>query len=188
MSVFMKNFQFGALMLFSFILLSCSSDDDSSGIGGNNLGSVEITLSGDLEGNRSGIADFSYLDLGAIQQWELNFNDYNPQTFDLNLMIMSVDEDLSTSPQTGTYEIGFEATNSSVFFGSFTNIENQDFANAVEYDTFTSEGGVLIIETSNSERVTGSFSFTAHARDDDFNEVGEVHVSGTFSANKRLML
>src|SRR5690625_7155205 len=82
---------------------------------------------------------------------------------------------------TDTYEIGFAANDYNVFFGSFVNIENNDFGNAVEYSTFESVG-TLTIETSTDERVTGHFEYTAHTDDDMGNISGTINVSGSFDA------
>lgn len=184
MFLFTKNFQFGAAMLFSILLFSCSGDDDgSSNLGNEDFGEVTITLSGDLQGTRTGIADFNHLDLGNLHEWELSFNDYSPNTFDMSLILLG--EDLPEVPSPGTYEIGFEPMSSNVFLGSFYNFINEDYDNAIEYSTMQS-GGTLTIQTSNSERITGSFDFVAQSRDDYGNVLESVQISGTFSANKRL--
>ncbi len=180
----MNKISFIFILTFSLFLLSCSSDDDNT-VDLPNLGSVAIALSGDIEGNRTGVADFSFLDLGSMQTWELSFNDFGPQTFSLNLMLTDLESVLRPAP--GTYEIGFDALDPNVFFGDFTDIPNGDFLGAVEYDTFE-KGGTLTIETSTDEKVTGHFEFAADSRDDDFEIIGTVFITGNFEALNRRSL
>lgn len=181
----MKKISLIFTLIISTIFLSCSSDDDNNSHGNSELGSVTITLSGDLEGTRTGFADFHLQEVGSVHSWSLSFYDYNPQTFSSSLMIAGLGG--VSKPTPGTYEIGFAANDSNVFFGSFVNIENNDFGNAVEYSTFESVG-TLTIETSTDERVTGHFEYTAHTDDDMGNISGTINVSGSFDAKKRISL
>ncbi len=89
-------------------------------------------------------------------------------------------------PSPGTYVIGQGGNNVEAFSVVYTRIENEDFANAIEYDTSLEENaGTLTIETSNENEVSGTFSFTAVKRDDQFNVTGQIQVSGSFTAKKR---
>src|SRR5690554_1875779 len=166
---------------------ACSDDDSSSDDNGNpDLGNASLTVNGDVEGQKSGMADFNYLeDLpGGMEEWEISIHDYNPQTFSLTLMLTSVNG--VSQPEPGTYDIGFDANNPSVFMAIYTHIENEDFMNSVEYNTLFDGGGILTINSSTSETVTGTLEFTAHEFNDDFEIVGTITVSGEFTANKRV--
>ena len=176
----------------SFAFASCSNDDDkSSGPAGGTpnpaaaLGTVNLTISGDVEGQRSGIADFDIIDLGFMQTWDLNLYDHSPQTFDLSFVHMATDGS-GGRPAPGTYEIGNSVSEQKVFWVDYTHIENQDFANSIEYSAMYGQAGTLVITTSNEQLVSGTFEFTAHQYDDDSMEIiGTINVSGSFSAKKR---
>lgn len=180
----MKKISLIFILIYSTFLLSCSSDDDNSAdLSG--FGSATVNLSGDLEGTRTGMADFHYHELGSMYMWEISFHDLSPQTFALTLMLQS--HEPISRPTPGTYEIGFDPLDPDVFSASFINIEDSNFVDSVEYDTFDN-GGTLTIETSTDEKVTGHFEFTANSRDDNFNSTGTIHVSGSFEALKRIPL
>ena len=60
-------------LVFALATVSCSDDDDNkdsepAGSGGNEFGTVTLTLSGDAQGERTGMADFAFLNLAGITQ------------------------------------------------------------------------------------------------------------------------
>lgn len=188
------------IILTVFTLFGCS--DSSSGPDlDNGLGQVSLTVSGDVQGEKSGMADFYGGEPGGqgIYYWELSFNDFSPQTYDLQLSLTDFDE--IPRPAAGTYEIGFDPPNpfeergEPEFFGIYTHIPNGSFSNAMEFETglFCTEeaprGGTLVITSSSSEAVSGSFSFTAanYDFDDSGNCIsqGEIEVAGEFTAKAR---
>jgi hypothetical protein len=186
------------LILLSNVILGCS--DDSTGPGGAALGEVTLTVSGDVQAERSGQADFSELEASGIYSWSLDFHDFGPQTFSLTFGLIAHEE--IPQPGTGTYEIGFEPANpfveqgEPVFSGIYTHIENQDFANAVEFETGIlcadefPRGGELTITSSSSDEIIGTFQFTAVAADfDDSGNCinnGAISITGAFTATPRV--
>lgn len=193
---FFKNTHSILLAIFiSFALVSCSSDDDKSsgpaGSGGTpppatpSLGTVNLTISGDVEGQYSGIADFDHMDLGFMQTWQLGLYDYNPQTFELSIIQMSTSGG-GSRPAPGTYVIGSGVGSPDGYWADFTHIINEDFENAVDYSAMYDQAGTLTIVTSNEQVVSGTLEFTAHQYDDETMEiVGTITVSGSFSAKQR---
>ncbi len=196
-----KLLKFTSLITVIMIFGWGCSDNSSGPDLDNGMGQVSLTVSGDVQGQKTGQADFYGDEPGGqgIHYWELSFNDFSPQTYSMQLSLMDFEEIPRPSP--GTYEIGFDPPNpfqeqgESVFFGIYTHIPNGSFSNAVEFETglFCTEesprGGTLVITNSSSESVSGSFQFTAanYDFDDSGNCVlsGEVEVSGEFNARAR---
>lgn len=181
-----------------FILPACS--DNSTGPDGNGLGEVNLTVSGDVEAQRTGQADFRELEAASMYTWDLEFHDRNPQTFSLSIGLLS--HEPIEQPGTGTFEIGFEPANpfeeqgAPVFLASYTHIENEDFANPKEFesgilcpDEFP-RGGEITITSSTSNEVSGTFQFSAVSVDfdDSGNCVnnGTINVTGEFTATPRI--
>ena len=190
------------LIIASFGLWSipgCS--DSSSGPDLGDVGQVSLTVSGDVEGQKTGMADFYGDEPGGvgIHYWELSFNDFSPQTYSLQLSLQDFEE--IERPAPGTYEIGFDVPNPfgesgpPVFLGIYTHIPNGSFSNAVEYDTGivcdddTPQRGTLVISSSTSSQVSGTFNFTATSYDFDNSGncviLSEIEVVGEFSARAR---
>lgn len=177
------SFLLSLMLLVVMGLYACGSDDDNPP--SQEFGEVNFTVTGDFEAEKSGFADFAGLNFGAASQWEISTNDFSPQTFSLNFSNFSATNTVSR-PAPGTYVIGQGGNNVEAFSVVYTRIENEDFANAIEYDTLLEENaGTLTIETSNENEVSGTFSFTAVKRDDQFNVTGQIQVSGSFTAKKR---
>ena len=177
-----------ALVVMSLASTSCSSDDEGSS---ENLdfGNFELSVTGDFTQETNGFADFDSLSAFGVNSWEISMNDTNPSTVSLQLSLVSSTGEVS-QPSPGTYEIGFEANSNNVFYAIYTHIPNGNFMQAVEYSTInegeTSYGGTLEIEESTNDLVKGSFQFTAASVDDNFNVIGEISVSGEFTAKKRI--
>lgn len=184
----MNVFKLFALVVMSLASTSCSSDDEGSS---ENLdfGNFELSVTGDFTQDTSGFADFDGLSAFGVNSWEISMNDTNPSTVSLQLSLVSSTGEVS-QPSAGTYEIGFEANSSDVFTAIYVHIPDGNFFETVEYSTLATGdqvyGGTLIIETSNANVVSGSFNFTAAKVDDNFNVIGEIDVSGEFTARKRM--
>lgn len=174
--------------LFTSVLASCGSDDDSST--NSNMGSFELTVTGDFEATKSGFADFDSLDAFSLQSWSIDMSDAkeNQQSMSLSLSASSAVQDVSR-PTPGTYQINFSATDASIYNAIYAHIPNNNFLETEEYSTLPlSDGnysGTLTITKSTEENVSGSFEFTAAKTDDDFNISGEITVKGEFNAYKR---
>lgn len=179
-----KLFLLLTITALALINYSCSDDDESSG--GSDIGDATITVSGDVQEQKSGMADFHHLtDLpGGMETWEISIHDFSPQTFSLQFMLTSATSEI-TQPGVGTYEIGFTPNSTSVFTAIYTHIPDGDFMNSTEYSTLWGGTGTLNITTSNDNTVSGNFQFSASKVDDELNIVGTIEVSGEFTANKR---
>ncbi|NEN25680.1 hypothetical protein G3O08_19490 [Cryomorpha ignava] len=169
-------------------MVSCSDDDNKdggpAGPAGDEFGSSALTLSGDVEGERSGMADFELLNLAGLSHWwTISMLDFSPQTFSLNL-ILSVNSENAPQPGPGTYPIGIDINNPNTqyFTADLTLIENQDFANASNYTTAMTSGGTVTITAANDQEMVGTFEFTAIEYGDSLNVISTVDVSGSFSA------
>lgn len=181
------------LSLFAVILfISCSDDSTTSEDNGNsNLGEATIVVSGDVEGERSGLADFWSSNQAGTHLWDISMNDLNPQTFSFSFTWFSVQQ--IERPEAGTYTID----NSTLPTVTYTHVENEDFGNAVDYTNTvcpneTSTGGELVITSSTDEEIVGSFDVTLSNTDID--EMGNcvnngtIQVTGDFTATDRASL
>ncbi len=150
------------VLITALAFAACGDDgDDCEGPtcpgGGDDLGSLSATVSGDVSDSFSGEGFF------AMDEDEDTWGIYMGGT----------DEDDSAvwfwgnggQPGTGTHTLTLEGETG----GWYVNGETGDF--------YYAESGTLTITTSNGNRVAGSFDFTAS----DLGE-GEVTVEGTFSA------
>jgi hypothetical protein len=179
----------------SFLLISC---DDSSTNTDDDIADASVSVTGDVNADLSGQAYFSEMDdgPGGIYSWQIVLNDFNPQTF--SLQFQHVSNDPIEQPAEGTYEIRtgsetpFDENENPVFTGIYTDIEDGDYADATEYSTHlcdeeTDLGGTLVIETSETDLISGTFEFTA--ANIDFDETGNcvihgtIEVSGEFTAS-----
>ncbi|MCC5940222.1 MAG: hypothetical protein JJU37_01665 [Balneolaceae bacterium] len=179
-----KLIYLSAIFLLAFTLTFCS-DDHPVGPGSDDLGEVEISVTGDVQTSFEGIADFDLMDEFSINQWELFFNDISPQTFSVQIFTNNADE--MERPSEGTYEIGSDPNAEEVFTAIFNELE-EDLTDGTEYTTFHDDsGGELVITESSEDVVRGSFTFTAKSVDSETNEIdGEVEVtSGEFVAVQR---
>ncbi len=181
-----------------FSITACS--DNSTGPDDNGLGEVTLTVSGDIEAQRTGQADFSELQASSLYTWSMDFHDFSPQTFSLSFNHISQEE--IDRPGADTYEIGigqaalpWEDPRPMSFYGEYVHIVDQDFTNATYYNTGFCEdeypsGGTLTISSSSSDQITGSFQFTAHNInfDDSGNCInnGTIIVEGEFTATPRI--
>lgn len=181
--------KFTTIGILAFGLIACEKDDDdnstSPSTSNNNTNNftAEITVSGDIEAEKSGVCDFDFLDFGNFKDWSIHANDFSPQTFSFNISDFSQD---ASRPDTGTYSIGQQ--NIADYTAIYTHIENQDFQNAEEYGTIfnpNNEEGTLTITVSTETRMEGHFSFMATKVDSLYNPIGEIQVDGSFVAKAR---
>lgn len=164
--------------LLTITLTYCSDDDPVSP--NEDFGGVEFSVSGDVNANIEGIAEFGSFGEGI--SWEISFTDIGQQTF--SLIISTVDTEGAEQPSPGYYEIGSNPNNEDEFFAVFTDLEG-GISEETEYSTmFGNEGGILEITESTSDEVSGNFSFTAVAVNNETNEIeGEIVVTeGEFTA------
>lgn len=178
-----KRFTFFALFFTAVCITACS--DNSTGPDEPDLGNASLTVSGDVEGQRQGMADFNSLHVMNLYTWEILIHDYNPQTFSLDFMLLS--NEPIDRPGPGTYEIGSGTAEPTIFTASYSDVED-GFTNSTEYSTLFGEyGGTLTITESSDEQVKGTFEFTAADIDLENDRVlGEISVSGEFTARQRI--
>jgi len=187
----MRKLLFTLITLFSIGLIACENDDNKNNPPNNSdFGEITLKVTGDLNANFSGMADFHLLKILNTESWEVNGHNYNPQTFSITISDIAVNG-ASQRPKPGTYTIG-SSTNAD-FSVDLTYIPDGDFINTVEYSTSlladlaepAENRGTLTITSSNEDTVKGHFECTAFRIDDDLNIVETIEISGEFTANKR---
>lgn len=151
-----------------------------------NFGKIELTLSGDLQGERNGVADFYHGSARSTEWWEISAHHgrVGEQKFSFNLKLTTMNQELS-QPKPGTYKIGFTPNSTEVFAASFIDIIDSENHVQKEYGTMPGEG-TLTIEVSTENQVKGHFEFTAHSLDDMMNVENQITVKGNFDAVNRM--
>lgn len=145
------------------------------------LATVELTVTGDVQGTFTGMADFDALETGQSQIWSLSMHDYRPQTFSLAFLRMNKG---LKNPEVGTYTVGTGA--GADFSAIFTHIVDENFSAAREFSSFgDGTSGTLTIESATDQMIKGSFDFSATGYDDQIQQLNTVHIKGKFKANKR---
>ena len=161
------------------LLVSCSNDDNPNS---GRIYGYTLQVTGDIEAEKIGVANFSLVTLGGANSWELNMFDLDPQSMSLQLAISS-NTQVIQRPEPGTYTIGDVDESNSVFTAIYVELPEGDINNAEQYNTKTEGyGGTLVIEASDSGIVTGNFNFTAAQTDENGNVVKEITVNGDFEA------
>jgi len=181
---------FATVLLLSFLMTFMSCSDDSSGPGDlDDLGEASMNVSGDIDTNHSGQADFWSMQFSGINTWEIHMNDFNPQTFSLTFLLTSMEA--IERPEAGTYELD-ELEGFSVIYEY---IEDQDFENAREFSNVfcdDSDNGTLTISSSSDSEIRGSFNTTISEYDIDNSgqcvNLGTVNITGNFRATQRIPL
>jgi len=202
MSKLLPYCQRTAILTIGLLLIFTACSDNSTGPDGNDLGEISLTVTGAVDAQRTGQADFDDLGTGSVHSWEISAHDINPQTFSLTFNHIAHEE--IGRPDTGTYEIGigqgpapWEDPRPMSFYAEYVHIVDEDFTNPSIFSTgFCEEeypsGGTLTINTSSSDQIVGSFQFTAH--DLDFDDSGNcvnngtINVTGDFTATPRIGL
>lgn len=172
----------------------CSKDKDKESQT-YDLGEVNITVTGDLNGTFKGVADFDHLvSKGGNETWSISTHDIKPQTFSMSIMVAGNEwtENTIGRPEPGTYSIG--GINTSDYQAGFDHIVDQDYYNKngknASYSTIwqgKEESGTLLITSSTENTVKGTFDFIAHQYDEDtLEQIATVRIKGDFTANKRV--
>lgn len=162
-------------------LFGCSDDENNTGGGGGggggDLGEVSFDISGDIEGQKSGIA--TVLPDEDHDLLQISLHDYQPQTFSMTFMQLGSAE----VPAVGEYSLG--APVATDFNAFYTNTE-AGHADADEYNEFTGEAGTLEITESSATSVSGTFELTLQYLDEDTMEPVDgreiVITNGQFTA------
>lgn len=177
------------VIIMAFIFFSSCSDDPS----GPDLsgGDVSITVTGDIEAELSGMADFDGMQSGQnVHTWEISFNDFNPQTY--TMLFLKSEEEEFPQPAEGAYSIGDLNDEFNAFYlhveGNFDTTEFTTFDLCGTGDA----GGTLTLENSTENEVVGRFDYRALHEDFDESGVcrvlGSVRVRGEFKATPRTPL
>ncbi len=170
-------------MLFSLsVLFSCSDNASGPDDGPSGRGQASFTITGDISGQKTGIAEFYSFSAFGVHSWTIDIFDIGPSTFELSFV--RVGNSPISRPAPGNYSIGSDFLNSSGFTAFYTHGTGN---NATEYAPLfsgfcsenTEEGGTLTIENSSDDRVSGKFEFKAS--DYDFDESGNCEVLGTIT-------
>lgn len=177
-----KNFLLLSSLIFMVALLhvGCANSDEKTS--SETKGSMNISVRGGVEGERSGRAVF-FLGESDQNHWcTISGRDSNPQTFSIKLQLISTFKEVS-QPKPGTYKIGANSMNDQeVFVGTFTKILDGNIKNSKRFSSVDGEG-TLIITVSNENEVKGSFEFTARPKRNGSSSA--VQVSGDFRAAAR---
>lgn len=176
------NTVFLSALLLTFT--ACSDDDNEGpstggGSGGTEHGgSASFTVSGELEGEYTGVADFRAFEMSGIYTWDIGIKDYDPMTF--NISFRQTGGEPIDAPSVGTYPLEL-SQEEGVYLTSFEHYDD----NSDEYIVGPSEtSGVLEITSSTDTRIEGTFSFTASKYEDGETRFIEV-TNGEFSAVPR---
>src|SRR5690606_1825159 len=160
--------------LLSVSLMSCGNDDNNSS--SSDFGEINLTVTGQLEDNFSGMADFHQSEVLSTQVWEISGHDYNPQTFSIQLMDVGSTDDAG-EPSPGTYSTG--DTVNADYTVKFTHNRHGSFSTSVEYRTTygnNANNGTLSFTSSTETTVKGSFECAAYRVDNNLNIVGPIQV------------
>ncbi len=173
------------LIFLLTVVFACSDNVNNASGPDEIFGYISVTVTGaidavhECDNNASCVVSFGEVvtEIGSttIYTWGIEAGDYT--TFlPFSINTTSLNSPVSR-PAPGTYTIGSGTAPS--FEAGYSNIEgglNDDFS----FETTESVGGSLVIETSTSDRVTGSFEFNAIHIDEGDNRT--VTITGTFEA------
>ncbi len=193
-----KKNKFKALLLLTGLCLvitmavSCSDNSAGPDDGPGGKGQASFTISGAVSGQKTGVAEFYNFSAFGIHTWTIDIYDLGPSTYELSLF--KVSNSPISNPAPGSYDLGNDLFTNDGFVATYTDGVGP---NSTEYSPILSalcpgvsedEGGTLIIESSNNDRIKGSFSFKGSDFDFDDNGncvvLGTVTVSGQFNATK----
>lgn len=135
----MKNLFYLSFVLFSLSFIACSSDDNSSGNGGNQDDELYIRFT--VNGQSY---DFEPATLGSLQKHIMGVDDPNDVNTRISLW-MPVDPVLGSHAITTDFSNLDTAYNAEVWLGD---------------DTIEGTSGTLIITEVNEEYVKGTFNFS----------------------------
>jgi hypothetical protein len=145
-------------------------------------GSSSFVVSGELEGEHSGIAYFRSFERNGLHSWGITLIDQQPMTFTISFAQTS-DKQIS-APKVGQYTLGINPGNrqDDIYLTSLEYFETDSRKRSSYSVGFGKSSGVLEITKSTKERIEGTFEFTA-VRLEKGSIAGNIEVSkGKFSA------
>gem|GEM_PF-2089226 len=158
----MKNISWIILPLACLFMVACSSDDDN---GGSPLpdSSASFTISGDIEGEKTGLASAILVESAGTYIFDIGMSDAagGGQTFSLSFFIGPSDEEIEV-PEPGDYTIA--TTNAGDFWVVYTELEGVD---GREYGSIWETSGTMTITASGDDFIEGEFEFEAAGDPDD---------------------
>ncbi len=165
-------------LLFIISLISCS--DNSTSSDDNDQGSATFSVSGDLQGSRSGTASFPPVD--ATLYWDLWIYSIGDGGFSLDIRLFP-DIETPGPPPTGTYTIGDHSADATVDYSEFT---SGDIPQVFSTKDGGGYGGSITITASNNDMVRGTFQFTAGRWNESTESfTGEISITnGNFTARR----
>lgn len=174
-----KKYSFSVIVASILIFTSCS--DDSTGPSGTDFGEASFDISGAIEGQKEGFADFRAFEMSGVYTWDILIIDEPPRTFEISFSQISLNEPISR-PSTGTYKLGLGSD--SDFSASYS---EGSLARPDSYSAFGDYTGTLVITSSSDDIIEGTFEFEAINLDDIEEEnVAEISISnGQFRAVPR---
>ena len=158
-----KKYYYLAISVTILSFISCS--DDSTGPSGNDLGEASFEISGAIEGQKEGFANFRAFEMSGVNTWDILIIDEPPRSFEISFSQVSLNESISR-PSTGTYKLGLGSD--SDFTASYT---DGSLASPDSYlATFGEYGGTLVITSSSDDKIEGTFEFNAVNLDEENGE------------------
>jgi len=149
----------------SFILIFTSCSDDSTGPSGDDLGEASFEISGAIEGQKEGFANFRAFEMSGVNTWDILLIDEPPRSFEISFSQVSLNESISR-PSTGTYKLGLDSD--SDFSASYS---EGSLARPDSYlTTFGEYSGTLVITSSSDDKIEGTFEFNAVNLDEENGE------------------
>jgi len=196
------NQLFLSLIVISVLLIGCDSEptnpdevDPDIGENGPKPGEVTISISGDVEDEKTGTALFSGAGVGGNEHsWGIHIDDSDPgpHTYNFQLLFTDTDEEPIDQPEAGTYNIGnhvhTDDPDSPVFTGAYS-----DHEAGFLYFSLTemcggeyAHTGTLTIDSATEAVITGSFEFDAfYSNAEDCDEgimTTTITIAGEFAA------
>lgn len=172
-----------SLFISITLLAAFACSDSSTDSKTADKGAGSFTISGDIEGEKSGIANFRAFEMSGVHTWDINILNQDPITYTIDFRLMS-DEPINR-PQPGTYELSTSSFDGSTFTGTYSFFGD----NQMDPDGYliaipgSNTKGTLIITASSEDLVEGTFQFTAK----NIETGGTITVSnGEFSAVPRI--
>jgi hypothetical protein len=145
-------------------------------------GSSSFVVSGELEGDYSGVAYFRPFERNGLHSWGITLIDQQPMTFTVSFAQTSSDP--ISAPEVGVYDLGINPGNmkDDIYLTSFEYFESDPLKRESYSVGFGETSGVLEITKSTKELIEGTFTFSA-VRLDKGIVAGTIEVTeGKFSA------
>jgi len=84
------------------------------------LGTASFTISGDIEGEREGIANFRAFEMSGVHTWDINILDQSPITYTIAFMLWS--DEIIEWPSPGTYNLVMGNFDGTEFHGTYSDM------------------------------------------------------------------